>query len=120
MKIIPAILDSYRSLKDKTFKLVFQTNELNPEQVLYLQQNLQAFGYLAFKQEQFERNDLDFLDELSSDKESLEAIGKTKSQQLRAVLYRLWQQNNEGYKDFDNYYSFKMNQLVTHFKNKLD
>jgi hypothetical protein len=120
MKIIPAILDSYRSLKDRTFKLVFQTNELTPEQTLHLQQNLQAFGYLVFKQDKFEKQDLSFLDDLQADKESIESIGKTKSQQLRAVLFRLWEQDNEGFGDFDLFYGFKMNALIKYLKNKLD
>jgi len=30
--MLPAILDSFRSLKDRTFKIVFETSELSPEQ----------------------------------------------------------------------------------------
>ena len=120
MKIIPVILDNYRTLKDKTVKVTFETNELTPEQAQYLHSSLQQFGYLAFKIAQFEKEDLSFLDNLTADKESLEAIGKTKSQQLRAVLYRLWEQDRQGYEDFNLFYEFQMNRIVKHFKDKLE
>lgn len=120
MKIIPVILDNYRTLKDKTVKVTFETNELTPEQAQYLHSALQQFGYLAFKISNFEKDDLSFLDNLAADKESIEAIGKTKSQQLRAVLYRLWEQENKGYKDFNLFYEFMMNKIVKFYKDKLD
>lgn len=120
MKIIPAILDNYRTLKDKTIKVTFETNEITPEQANYLHSCLQQFGYIAFKLGEFNIEDLSFLDDLQADKESLEAIGKTKSQQLRAVLYRYWEQDSKGYEDFNLFYEFQMNKIVKHFKDKLD
>lgn len=43
---------------------------------------------------------------------------KTPSQRLRAVLYRLHEQEKPDV-DFDTYYSAKMNSLIDHFKTKL-
>ena len=39
---------------------------------------------------------------------------------LRAVLYRNWEQNKEGYEDFQLYYNFKVEKIITHYKDKLD
>ena len=45
--------------------------------------------------------------------------GKSQSQRLRAVLFRLWEQEQPP-STADEYYHFKMNQLIDHFKSKLD
>ena len=45
---------------------------------------------------------------------------KTPSQRLRGVLYKLFEQNNEGLQEFEQFYNIKMNTLVEYFKSKLD
>lgn len=92
MIIIPAILESYRSLKDKTIKVTFETNEPTPEQLTGIALNIQRFGYLAFKDEPFTNKEKEVLESLKADYED---TGKTPAQRLRAVLYRLWEKENE-------------------------
>jgi len=46
--------------------------------------------------------------------------GKSPGQRLRAVLYKNWQQNDEGIKDSDQHYITKMNQIIEHYKAKLN
>lgn len=45
---------------------------------------------------------------------------KTKSQRLRATLYRVWENEGEPGGDFQKYYDQKMEQLIEHFKSKLN
>lgn len=45
--------------------------------------------------------------------------GKTPSKRLRDVIYVLFTQQPEGYKDFDSFYKFKMNVITEHLKSKL-
>lgn len=45
---------------------------------------------------------------------------KTKSKQLRDVFYRLWEQDDEGYKIFDDYYDSKMKKIVEHYKKLIE
>lgn len=116
MIIIPAILESYRSLKDKSIKIVFESNELTPEQTMGVASNIQQFGYLAFKNEPFKTTEKDVLENLKSD---FEDNGKTPSQRLRAVLYIGFEQQPEGYKTFVDYYNSKMETLINHYKTKL-
>lgn len=116
MIIIPAILESYRSLKDRTLKVSFDCNELTPEQTIGVVQSHQQFGYLAFKPEPFKEREKEAIEKLES---SYEEKGKTPSQRLRAVLFRSWEQDNECFNDFDGYYKYHMEQLITHFKEKL-
>jgi hypothetical protein len=115
--ILPAILDSFRSLKDRTFKIVFETNELSPEQLSQIATGLNMPGYLAFNPDPFKK---EMIDTLELTKVDYEDNGKTKSQRLKAVMYRMWQQNKERYDVFDDFYNAKMEQLISHYKGKLD
>jgi len=117
MLLLPAILESYRSLKDKTLKLTFETNELTPEQLTGIAMNIQKFGYLAFKEEPFKQKEKEVLESLKSD---YEEKGKTPAQRLRSVLYRLWQKEPEDFKTSVEHYNSKMETLIVHFKSKLD
>lgn len=117
MLIIGAQLESYRSLKDKTLKLSFETQEPSPEQLTKIAKVSQKFGYLAFKEDNFKTDEIEVLNSLKSEYDDK---GKSKSQRLRAVLYKNFEQDNLGYTVFDDYYNRKMEELITHFKNKLD
>lgn len=117
MLVFPCQIESYRSLKDKTTKVVLETNELTPEQILGLAGSLQKFGYIAFKEETFKNNEKEVLENLKAD---YEEKGKTPSQRLRGVLFVNYDQDNEGYQTFSDYYNAKMEKIVTHYKNKLD
>lgn len=115
--IIPCILSGIRSRKDKSFAITFDTQELNPEQSYNSLSMLNEYGYLAFKNEPFREEEKELLESIKAN--SIEFNQKNPSQRLRAVLYRLWEQNNEGYSDYNLYYEFKMNALIEHFKGKL-
>lgn len=117
MIIFPAQLESYRSLKDKTIKVVFETNELTPEQMMGVAGSLQQFGYLAFKNEPFKNNEKEVIENLKTDYED---NGKTPGQRLRGVLYVNYEKTAEGYKTFSDYYNAKMETIINHYKSKLD
>ena len=117
MLIIPAALESYRSLKDRTLKLVFETNEVNPEQIGKIQNALMKAGFLAFNIDAFSSSQEKFITELEVDYDDPK---KTPSKRLRGVLYRNFEQDNEGYKNFEDYYRSKMEMIIVHFKGKLD
>lgn len=117
MLLIPAILESVRSLKDRTWKVTFETNELTPDQSASINENLSQFGYLAFKRDEFKTDEIKILTDLKAD---FEIEKKTPGQRLRAVLYKNWEQKNEGYKEFSRYYEFQMEKIIEHFKGKLD
>ena len=120
MLLVPAILDTFASLKDKTIKLTFYCNELTPQQLMKVAENAQQFGFLAFKNEKFKTNELDSIDKLDTEYQSK---GKSNSQRLRSVLYLTYEQKNNRFKDgmnFNEFYDFEMNKIIEHYKNKLD
>jgi len=117
MIIIPAIFESFRSLKDRTYKLVFETSELNPEQLTGLGTSINYPGYLAFNKDVFKKEQEDALKHIKVDYDD---NTKSKSQRLRAVLFVAWKQNDKGFTTFEEYYNFRMEQYIQHEKNKLD
>jgi hypothetical protein len=117
MILIGATLDVYRSLKDKTLKITFETQEPTGEQLVQIAHNIGRFGFLAFKEDALKTNEIKMLESLKSDYED---TGKSKSQRMRAVLFRNFEQDPKGYKIFDDYYNHQMEGIINHFKNKLD
>jgi hypothetical protein len=117
MLIIPAFLESYRSLKDRSLKLVYETNEPTPDQISEISRSHNMAGFLAFNPDPFTTSQEKYIAELDTD---YREVGKTPSQRLRGVLYRNYEKENEGYKTFEDYYRSKMEVIITHFKGKLD
>lgn len=117
MIIVPSLLDGIRTLKDKTLKVTFETNELNPQDLLGLMENLNQFGFLAFKPQPFKKEEKEILEQLES---GYEEQGKTPSQRLRGVLYVNYQQNNDGFDTFTRYYDHHLEKIINHFKSKIN
>ena len=113
---LPVIYEGSRDLKDRSKKLTFCTNEINPKQAASLQVLVQQFCYLAIKNEPFKNDELEILNTAKTD---FNDHGKTPSQRLRGVLFRLWEQNNEGYKDFQLYYNYHMERFIDHLKSQI-
>jgi hypothetical protein len=116
MIILPAQLDGLRTLADKTLKITFETQELNPQDLLGLMENMHQFGYLAFKKEPFGEKEKEMLEEIKSD---FEFKGKSSSQRLRSVLYLMYQNNNEGFDSSVKHYEHWMERIITQMKTKL-
>jgi len=117
MLIIPCVLESYRSLKDRTLKLTFETAEPDPNQMADIQKATMNAGYLAFNVEPFSSSQEKYLTEMEVEYDDPK---KTPSKRLRGVLYRCFEQEPKGYKTFNDYYNSQMELLIMHFKNNLD
>lgn len=117
MIILQATLESYRSLKDRSVKVTFETGELAPSQAGDIQANILRAGFLAFNSDPFTEKQKEFLNSLEAEYTD---TNKTPSQRLRGVLWHLFNKAPEGYKTFPAYYENKMEELINHFKTKLD
>lgn len=116
MLLIGAIMESYRSLKDKTIKVTFETQEPTPEMLTQIALHNQKFGFLAFKEDAFKEDEKTVLMELES---SYEDNGKTPSKRLRDVLFVMYKQDDKGYDTFSKFYDYYMEQFIKHVKGKL-
>jgi hypothetical protein len=109
-------LDRFNTKKDRTVSITFSTNEKTGKEIGELHELTGSFGYMIFKPEdQLTKDEIKAIDELDT-----EVSGKTKAQRLRAVLWVSHKANDEGYDDFVDYYAHKMEELIEHFKSKLE
>ena len=115
MLIIPSILDTMATLKDGTIKLIFETNELRPADVGILFSYRKSMGFLVFKPETFNQDQIDIIESLKGSEFENE---KSDSKRMKNVLYRLWEQDKKGYDDFNLYYKYRMNDLIIMLKNE--
>lgn len=116
MILIGGQIEGINSRKDKTIKLTIGTQELSPNQFGQIFELHQSFCYLGIKKEPFTKDESDALESLKADY----ANAKTPSQRLRGILYLNFQNDAEGYNDFNSYYLSKMESICEHFKSKLD
>ena len=116
MILISGIIEGLSTRKDKTCKLVVGTNELNPAQMSDLFNLNQQFCYLGMKKEPFTKDESDLIESLKTDLDTL----KTPSQRLRGILYRNFEQDDKGYRDFNTYYLAEMDRICEHYKQKLN
>lgn len=116
---LKATIDGMRTLKDRSLKITIVTQELNPEsssKLLSLQNSL--CDVLI--------NDIDLteaeIEMVQNTKWNLEDVPnfKSPSQRLRAVFYRMWEQNKNGYDDFNLFYLNRMEQLIEFYKLKIE
>ena len=112
-------LESARRKKDRSVTLTFNTQlEQSSEQFMQMDNLLNDAGVLYFKSNgQLTKEEIKELDNVE-----LEVEGKTKGQRLRNVLYVLWEQTTQmnDNMDFNNFYANKMEEVIEHFKGKLE
>lgn len=115
MITIPALVENISTRKDRTIKIVIGSNEVTPSVASDLFSLNNQICYVAIKPEPFRKEELNLV-------ESLEATydgNKTPSQRLRGVLYKLFTQDNEGFKSFTLYYDHHLERIIDHFKTKI-
>ena len=117
MKILTAAqLDGYQRRKDRTVSLRFITQEKTSGEIADIDRLVDTFGIVYFRgQERLNQDEVDELDAVELD---LYDEPKSQSQRLRNVLYKVWQQNQEG--DFKQFYRHETERIIQHYKNKLD
>jgi len=112
--ILPVMIGGIRTLKDGSVSVNLETQELAPAKVgeLFALRNKIAFVYIS--ERTIEDNEKKVIDSLDP-----ELRGKTPGQRLRGVLYRKWEQDNEGYKDSESHYKAKMELIINHYKSEI-
>ena len=113
--LLATTIGSIRSLKDGSLSINIETPEISPEKAGQLFQLRNKVCYVYFSGKQIERNERSIIDGLDP-----ELKGKTPGQRLRNVLYRLWEQQPEGYKDSDSHYRAKMELIIETYKSNLE
>lgn len=115
--LFPAIVESVASRKDKTLSIKLGSNELTPDKAAMVMSMNQEACYVYLKANEIQNDETEMIDGLEAD---LYDNKKSQSKRIRDVLWLNWRQNNEGFPDFKDYYRHKTEQIITHYKSKLE
>jgi hypothetical protein len=108
---LPSVLTSYRDKVDGSASLTFATRELSDEEIIILRKFRSAEGWLLFKENPISEDEVP--------KEEAEIEGKTASQRLYNVLFKLWKEHNIS-DDFEVWRRKEMEKLISLYKSKID
>ena len=112
-----ALLEGFRSTQDGTLKLTLALNEQKPEDLAKVLGMLNKSVTLAISEQAVTEDFLKGLDEVKPEAPVKEA--KTASQRLRAVLYKVWETNTTTFDTANAHYEATMEQLINHYKGKI-
>jgi hypothetical protein len=112
--LLATYIENITTRKDKTVKLTLGTQELSPGKAGELFQLMNKLTVTYLSEKEISQREMDQADKLDP-----EFGGKTQSQRLRNVFYKLYEQAPEGFKDFSTYYHSKMDLVIEHYKTKI-
>lgn len=110
---IGAIFDGFRTRKDGSICLTFETQEINSTDGAAIIALRNKFGHLLFAEREPEDSDLPI------DPPKSAGDRRTPSQRLRAVIYRIWEVRGSTL-DFDVFYKAEIERLIDWYKGKLE
>lgn len=112
--LMPVYIESIQTRKDKSIKIILGSQEISAGKAgeLFTLLNNVAICYISPKE--INQREIDQVDKLEAD-----IGGKTQSQRIRNVLFKLFEQDNEGYQHFDEYYRAKTEKYIDHLKSKI-
>lgn len=114
MKVtLSAQLLKVESRSDKTYKLIFNTQELSGEQAAPLLSLLLDQGWLLFSPTELEESDI------PDSKPDAMTGQKSQAQRLRGVLYRKWEQQGKN-GDFEMFYKIATERIIDQIKDTLE
>ena len=117
--IILASCEGVTPLKDKGWSIRFHTQEPSKGQIDLMLESYTKFGPLVFVpgKESLTDEEIKEIDEIDVD---IYDKPKSQSTRLRNVLYKLWEQENDGMIEFKEYYKMKTEKIIEHYKAKLE
>ncbi len=114
--ILPVIFKGHRYRSDKSCSINFITElEIKPEMLAVFGRYQDMHGFIAWKEDnKLTEEEIKLISEVDIKRE-----GKSLSQRLRNVLYRVHEQLGDS-DSFDNFYAEEMEKIIQHYKNKLE
>ncbi|MCP4649754.1 MAG: hypothetical protein GY853_06695 [PVC group bacterium] len=113
---IQGSISKISSMSGGAMRIQFDTQQnIDPEIMKYFFEQIEKYGWITHNASVIEVEDIASLPAVKK-----EAGKKSQSQRLRDVYFLLWQQNKESYDDFNDYYKYKMELLIEHFKKQIE
>lgn len=104
------------SLSNGEWKLTLRFDKsINASTKAYLLELHGGVGYVAIKKELFNTQERDAIESLKAEKH-----GKSQSQRIRNVLYRLYEKDDKGFRTFDDFYTDYTEKIIEHFKQQIE
>ena len=107
----PPILTGFSTKSDGGASIRFSTNELSDYDVLELKRKQGTFGFLLYKESEFQPSDIP--------KGDPDLNNKSQAKRIRAVLYKIYMQQGGG-DEFEKFYYEKTNKYIDYLKGKLE
>ena len=104
------------TLADGSLSLTIHTQELPEETMMRLFKLRKKAGMILISSDSINKQEVEEVEKFTSD---FEVGGKTPSQRLRAVLYRVWEQTDQTY-DFPIWYESQLERIINKYKATLD
>ena len=110
---VPSIITKIQSLKDRTFKLSIECQELPKDQMADVFNLVEKTGWLVFSDNTLQKSDVpeENAPEFKND--------KSPSQRLRAVLFVYWNECTDKKVPFDTYWKMWIEKKVSEIKQTL-
>jgi hypothetical protein len=109
---VPAGVSQIKTMSNM-IRISFDTQEnISAESLKRIFEWRNKIGWLLFAVRQIETDDLD-LPAIKSDSK------KSPSERMRAVLFRIWEQDNGGHEVFENFYVWYMEKMIDKLKSRL-
>jgi len=103
--------------KTNSWKIVFETSEnISGEKIATFSNLKNKPSWMTVNSHVIEAEDIIDLPPLRP----IDKDQKTKSQRLRASLYRAWESNNEGFKTSEQHYDYYMDKMINWVKDKIN
>jgi hypothetical protein len=112
--LLPVQIESIKTRRDKTISILLCTQELSPARAGELFNLMNKVAACYIKEKHIDQSEVDAVDKLDP-----EFKGKTQSQRMRNLLYLNYEQNKEGFKEFNSYYHAKMEGYIEALKTNL-
>jgi hypothetical protein len=115
--LLEATIEAISTRVDNTISIKIGTQELAPEMCVQLFQMRNKLVKILISDTNITK-----LEEELIDYESLVQVkkGKTSSQRLRGVLFRINEHNGGNEENFEAFYKSEMERIIEHYKLKLD
>ena len=113
-------MNKVSTLADGTLSINIHTQELPEETMMRVFSLRKSPGMVLISSDDISKAEQEEVEKFTTDFE----VGKTKtaSQRLRAVLYRVWEQEGKprGYTDFPVFYESQMERIINKYKTTLE
>lgn len=113
--ILSCEVETIQTRRDRTIKIVLGTQELSHDNAAELLDMVNKIAAVHISpKETISQDEIDMVDDLDPEFER-----KSQSQRIRNVLYKLYEQDGEGFRDFNDFYHSHTEKIIEQLKKRI-